>query len=102
MKLQLTELVTEEDIVQRDMRIVMEACGLDIALLLFQKLPGVNICIPHNALREFKERYIREHKNDYSAKQLGVMLDMSERQVYSIINRSRTSVTEASQDTLFQ
>lgn len=85
----ILQQVKMEDIKHPDLRMVAELCGLSVALALFQKCAGVDILIAKNSLREFQEKYIIDNNNKYRAKELAIMLDMSERSVSQIISAAR-------------
>lgn len=85
----ILQLVTIEDIKHPDLRMVAELCGLSVALSLFQNCAGVDILIAKNSLREFQEKYIIANNNKFRAKELAIMLDMSERSVSQILATAR-------------
>lgn len=86
---EILKTITLADITHQDMRLVAETCGIDVALALYSNLTGVTISIPRNALREFQERFIRENKHQFRAKELAVMLNLSERFVEQLVSGSR-------------
>lgn len=90
--------ITIEDIKHPDMRLVAEQCGLDVAIKLYENMSGISISIPRNALREFQEKYILQHKSIYRTKELALMLNLTERTVEQIIIESK----QKAQDTLFE
>lgn len=98
MRQEILETLTIQDIKHQDLRMVAELCGLDVAIKLYQRMAGITISIPRNALREFQEKYILENRNTVRAKELALMLNLTERTVEQIIMESR----QKAQDTLFE
>jgi len=89
--------VTLDDL-QGDLRMIAEACGIEVALELHAKCSSLKLYIPANALDEFKRRFIRENRKKHSPKHLAQMLAVSETYVYNILSEEKI---KASQTSLF-
>lgn len=69
-------------ILEKDVALIYQECGLDVLLVLWQKLKGLNLYISEAALFELKRIYIRGHYNPndpHGMKLLAVKLDCSQK-----------------------
>jgi Mor family transcriptional regulator len=83
---QLLKDITIEDMPSQDMMFVAEQCGIKVALDLIKKLGGVWLYIPkRNALMKIAKKIIIKNFDGTNAKQLAILCNISERQVYSIV-----------------
>ncbi|HBE45725.1 MAG TPA: hypothetical protein DDW17_09885 [Deltaproteobacteria bacterium] len=81
-----------EDLLEGDLKLVYEWCGLDVLLSLLANFPSMTLYISTKPLTEAKKRYIRKHYNGKNIKELCALLDCSERFVYEVMSgRSNAS-----------
>ncbi|HBE44257.1 MAG TPA: hypothetical protein DDW17_02080 [Deltaproteobacteria bacterium] len=88
-----------EDLLDGDLKLVYEWCGLDTLLTLLTHFPSMSLYISTKPLTEAKKRYIRKHYNRKNIKELCSLLEVSERFIYDAV--SDLSPVEARQDKLF-
>lgn len=81
--------VSIKDMPNSDMELVAELCGIDVAVLLLQQLGGTQISIPKLGFRRLVERYIVTHYTGNNASELAVRLGVSQRFVFSVLERHR-------------
>lgn len=81
--------ITIEDMPNEDLLFVAKKCGVDVAIKLMLHLQGLSINVPRNSLRKVRARYIREHYNGKNIRQLAVDCQVSIRQVYGVLQKSR-------------
>ena len=65
----------------KDMALVIQECGMDIAKVLWEKMASLNIYVSEKSLFAMKRLYIRKHYNaaePHSKKLLAVRLHVSE------------------------
>jgi len=70
-----------EKLMNKDMALVYQECGLEVAKKLWEKLAGLNIYISEKSFFDIKRLYIRKHYNPddpHSKKALAVRLKVSE------------------------
>jgi hypothetical protein len=81
----------------KDMALVYQECGLETAMLLWEKLSGLNIYVSERALFELRRLYIRRYHNaadpHKDKKALAVKLKVSEKFVQETL-----ATTEAKDD----
>ena len=72
-----------EDLLNNDMALVYQECGIDVALSLWERLSGLNIYVSEKSLFEIKKRYIRTFHDPAdqrgSIKRLAAKLKCSEK-----------------------
>ncbi len=73
---------------------IAEAVGLEAFMGMLEHFSGENIYIPKNALAPFKSRMALELKNQHTPKELGRMLDLSERHIYGIFRGNGVTLRE--------
>ncbi len=74
-----------EDLLDKDVRLIQEYCGIDVLITLWEHLPSMNIYLSTKALDRIKKRYIRKHFSGNNVKELCVLLNCSERFVYDTL-----------------
>ncbi|HDH51240.1 MAG TPA: hypothetical protein ENH31_00450 [Nitrospirae bacterium] len=79
----LNEL-TIEDMPNQDMRLVAEACGIEIAVKLLQELGGIGINIPKFGFKKLVQQYVCDHYDGSNAKELALKLGITERHIYNL------------------
>lgn len=70
-----------EMLLNKDMALVYQECGLEVVKKLWEKLAGLNIYVSEKSLFEIKRYYIKKNYNPddpHSKKVLAVRLDVSE------------------------
>lgn len=88
MKEFLREL-TIEDLPGKDMKMVAEYCGMDIAVKLIEEMPSMAIYIPKSSVNQLAQDYIRKNYNGSNVKKLAVKTGYSEKQVYRILHEGK-------------
>lgn len=78
-----------KDLLTGDVALIEEACGLDILIQLWEKLPSINLFISTKPLREARKRYIRKFYDGSNVKNLAQMLNCSERFVWETIGEKK-------------
>lgn len=74
-----------EDLLTNDSRLIYEHCGTEVLLMLWQRLPNLNLYISTKPLMELKKRYIKKFYNGSNLKQLAALLEVSDRFIYDVI-----------------
>ena len=79
-----------EDMPNDDLKFIAETAGLKSAVALIFCTPRLTVSIPKNSFKSVKEEYIRDKYDGtkYSINKLAVQCDMTQRQVYKIIEKS--------------
>ena len=85
MRMKWRKEIRIEDLPNKDLQIVAELCGLDVALSLIENLDGVNIYIPKFSFRRMIKCYVQRHYNGHNAKQLALELGITDRMVYKLL-----------------
>jgi hypothetical protein len=80
-----------EDLLDKDVKLVYDHCGLDILIKLWEEFPSMPIYMSTSPLNQIKERYI--------IKELCRLLDVSERFVYKVLEKK--GVIHKGQEGLF-
>lgn len=82
------DYIKVDDMPNDDLKFVAETAGLKSAIALIFCTPGLTVSIPKNSFKNVKEQYILEHYDGtkYSVNKLAVDCDLTQRQVYKIIN----------------
>jgi len=88
-----------DDILENDIKLIYEFCGLEVLLCLWENFPKMNLYISTKPLLEAKKRYIRQHFNGKNIKELCRLLDVSERFVYETLEQK--DITHEKQEQLF-
>jgi Mor family transcriptional regulator len=78
-----------EDLLDNDLKLVYEWCGLDVVLSLLEHFASMTIYVSTKPLNEAKKRYIRTHYNGRNVKELCSLLSVSERFVYEAVGEAR-------------
>lgn len=70
-----------------DLQLVAQECGIEVALILAEKLPSISIYVrPINGLvAAKKEAYIRKHFNGGNHKELALAVGCSDRWIYKLL-----------------
>ncbi|MBF0481295.1 MAG: hypothetical protein HQK81_06265 [Desulfovibrionaceae bacterium] len=80
----LLELARPEDFTG-DLGLIVQECGLEVAVKLVDKLGGTQLNIPRSGLKATVERYVRAQYNGTNAKTLALKCGITERHVYHIV-----------------
>lgn len=83
--------ITVEDMPNRDMQLVAEQCGVEVAAALLDRLNGICIYIPKLGDRNLIKRYILNHYDGSNAKNLALELSVSEQFVYKTLAEDKPS-----------
>ncbi len=78
--------LTIEDLPGKDMKMVAEYCGIDIAVKLIEEMPSMAIYIPKSSVNQLAKDYIRKNYNGSNVKKLAAKTGYSEKQVYRILH----------------
>lgn len=73
------------DLPNRDMQLVAEQCGIDIALLLIERLGGLCLYIPQKGDSLLMKKYILRNYDGTNAKDLALELGTTERYIYKVM-----------------
>lgn len=76
------------DLLDNDAQLIAEHCGIEVLMKLWKCVPGLNIYVSTKPLTEAKKRYIRKFYNGNNAKQLALLLNVSERFVYDVLSET--------------
>lgn len=85
--------ITADEMPNEELKIIASLCGVQTAIDLMKQMPGVMICIPNRSLITLRNKYICK-KYDGTKKSLidlGLSLGISQRQIYEIIKRNKSS-----------
>lgn len=74
-----------EDLPNKDMRLVAESCGVEVALSLLKHMSGVSLYIPKKDIKAALDRYIRDNYTGKNAKELALRFGKSERYIYQVV-----------------
>ena len=88
-----------EDLLDKDVKLVYDHCGLDILIKLWEEFPSMPIYMSTSPLNQIKERYIKKYCNGHNIKELCRLLDVSERFVYKVLEKK--GVINKGQEGLF-
>ena len=81
--------ITVNDLPGRDLKLIADACGLEVAISLMCNACGVRFYVPHNGLTRFMEKYILENP-DLCAREFALMLGVSETKIYTLMHDVKT------------
>jgi Mor family transcriptional regulator len=73
-----------------DLGLIVQECGLEVAVSLVVKFGGTQLNIPKYGLKQTVERYVRSHYNGTNAKTLALQCGITERQVFKIVEAGST------------
>ena len=74
-----------DDLLEGDTLLICEALGKDLLKKLWEELPGISLYLSTKPLVAAKKRYVHLHFNGRNVKELSLLLDVSERFVYGVI-----------------
>jgi len=78
--------LTIADMPNDDMKLVAEQCGMEVAIILLEKLNGIIIYIPKIAAdKRFIKKYVNENYDGRNAKNLAVEIGVSEQYIYKLL-----------------
>jgi len=92
MKPEIIQEVTIEDLPEGDLRHIARAIGVENAVMLILKTPGIHVYIAGNALNKFRERWILENKNRFNPKEMALELNCSQQWVYGVLKQHLNGV----------
>ena len=76
--------ITIDDMPNTDMRLVAEACGIDVAVKLLEEMGGIQLSIPKNGFKKVIAKCICDNYNGRNAKELALKCNVTERYVYKL------------------
>lgn len=82
------------DLVEGDIKLIYDNCGMDVLISLWANLPSMGLYISAKPLAEAKKRYIKKHHNGENTKELCRFLDVSERFVYDVLEESNPRLNQ--------
>ncbi len=88
-----------DDLLDKDMKMVHDHCGVDMAIALWENFACMNIYVSTKPLDKIKKRYIKKHCNGRNIKDLCRLLDVSERFVYEVLEEK--GIIHINQENLF-
>jgi Mor family transcriptional regulator len=83
--------LTPEDMPNRDLKIVAELCGTEVATKLLKELGGIQISIPQNGAKRVLQTYILKRYDGTNVKELAIDTGISERHVYRMLSEMKKS-----------
>ena len=92
--LDLEDLLNTDD--AKDLRLVYVYLGKDYVKRLWETLPSINIYVSTKPLEKAKRRYIKKHFTGSNVKELCLLLDVSERFVYNVLEERNQLVNQPS------
>ncbi len=86
--------ITEEDMPNEDMKIIAGLCGVDVAMELIDKAPGLLIRIPNNSFKHLKDAYILKNYDGTrgSVLKLAVECEVSDSYIYNTLKKRKNSL----------
>ena len=83
------DTITVDDLPNDDLKFVAVNAGMRCVLTLILSVPGLTVCIPRNALKQVKERYIKKEYDGtkFTINRLAVECEMTQRHVYKILEK---------------
>lgn len=81
--------ISIEDMPNEDLVLVAKSCGIEVAAILLQKLPGLTINIPKTGMRKIANRYICDNYDGSNTKDLALECGVSIRHIYSVVGKSK-------------
>jgi len=76
-----------DDLLENDIKLVYEFCGIEMLLCLWNNFPKMTLYISTKPLTEAKKRYIKQHFDGKNIKELCRLLDVGERFVYEALEQ---------------
>jgi Mor family transcriptional regulator len=92
--------ISVSDIQSEHMQEIALQCGLDDALALMSKMPGLEIYIPASAKKGYDWEYVHEHFDGYNAATIAGCLGMNREDVIRISKQPAPISARASNDHL--
>lgn len=85
--------ITEDEMPNEELKIIASLCGVQTAVDLMKKLPGVMISIPTKSLITLRNKYIckRYDGTKKSLLELSLNFGLSQRQIYKILKKNTGS-----------
>lgn len=77
-----------EKLLDKDMKLVYENCGLQTVINLLENLPSINVYISKAAVTRAQEAYILKHFTGQNVKEIAIKVGCSEMRVYQVIKQS--------------
>ena len=87
------------DLLDKDVKLVHEWCGIDVLISLWERFSSMNIYVSTKPLDKIKRRYIKKHWTGRNLKELCSLLGVSERFVYEVLEEK--GVIHPGQEPLF-
>ena len=90
-----------DDLLENDIKLIYDFCGLEILLCLWDNFPKMTLYISTKPLTEAKKRYIRLYYDGKNVKDLCRLLDVGERFVYEALEQKCEHNIHNGQEQLF-
>lgn len=78
----------------KDLRLVYLYLGKNFVKRLWETLPSIHIYVSTKPLEKAKRRYVKQHFNGHNVKELCLLLDVSERFVYNVLEERNQLVNQ--------
>jgi Mor family transcriptional regulator len=99
----MKEVDNIEEVLDKDMKLVYENCGLDVVINLLENLPSINIYVSRKSVTNAQTKYILSNLKDHDIKDLAVKVGCSEQQAYRVIRDNLRNPKKAiNQKSLFE
>ncbi len=79
------EEIEVRDLLDCDVALIYDCCGLDVLIRLWENMQGVNLYISAKSLMAARKRYIALHYDGNNIKKLAVKLAVSEKFVQDVV-----------------
>lgn len=76
-----------EHLLDKDMKLVYENCGIETVINLLENLPSINVYVSKAAVVRAQEAYIIKHFTGDNVKEIAVKIGCSEMRVYQVIKQ---------------
>ena len=80
------------DLLDGDLALIADSCGVDILIKLWEELSSVNLFLSTKPLTKARKRYIRKHYDGHNVKRLARLLSCSERFIYETVADRRKDI----------
>lgn len=88
----MKEIDGVERLLDKDMKLVYENCGIETVINLLENLPSINVYISKAAVTRAQETYILKHFNGRNVKEIAIKIGCSEMRVYQVIKNNLNQV----------
>ena len=83
----LLKEITIEDLPNEELKLIATYCGMEVVLVLINKLPGLTVTIPRFAYKKMIKAYVKKHYGGTrnSKREIALKWGVSELFVYNVI-----------------